>query len=189
VTKIAVLGWGSLLWDRSRWEFDEQHEDWEFDGPVLKLEFSRKSKSRLDALTLVIDPIHGQECQVAYSLSKRATLDEAIADLCAREGTKAGYIGIASADGSRRQGGDANSIEVISIWANDRSMDVVVWTDLPGSFDKVENHEFINAAIDHVQRLSAEGKAMAAEYVWRAPDFVVTPLRNALQAEPWFKRP
>jgi hypothetical protein len=30
---------------------------------------------------------------------------------------------------------------------------------------------------------------MAAEYVWRVPDFVVTPLRETLQAEPWFKNP
>lgn len=38
--KIALLGWGSLLWDK-RPEFDEYHEPWQFDGPELPLEFSR----------------------------------------------------------------------------------------------------------------------------------------------------
>jgi hypothetical protein len=64
---------------------------------------------------------------------------------------------------------------------------VVLWTDLPGSFDDVPKHDFLNAAVNHVQRLPPEGKAMAAEYVWRAPNFVVTPLRESLQAEPWFQ--
>ena len=34
---IAILGWGSLLWDE-RPEFDGQHGDWKFDGPVVPLE-------------------------------------------------------------------------------------------------------------------------------------------------------
>jgi len=186
VARIAILGWGSLLWDISDKGFGDQHEDWKLDGPTLKLEFSRKSTSRLNALTLVIDPIHGQECHVAYSLSKRPSLDEAIADLSAREKTKNGSVGVAFADGSRPNGRDSSSIDVISQWAKDQSIDVVIWTDLPGSFSGVPKHEFIKAAVDHVQRLPTEGKVKAAEYVWRAPDFVVTPLRNVLQSEPWF---
>jgi len=49
-------------------EFDKHHRAWQFNGPKVKLEFSRKSASRLGALTLVIDPIHGEECKVAYAL-------------------------------------------------------------------------------------------------------------------------
>lgn len=48
---IAILGWGSLLWDE-RPEFDQHHGVWQFDGPHLNLEFSRKSSSRENALTL-----------------------------------------------------------------------------------------------------------------------------------------
>jgi hypothetical protein len=189
VTKVAILGWGSLLWDKSQKEFDGRHEQWRFDGPVLKLEFSRKSASRLNALTLVIDPVHGQQCQVAYAMSKRISPEETIADLRARERTMEENIGCIFADGSRRQGRDGNSIDVISQWAKDKSIDVVLWTDLPGSFDGVAKHDFLNAAVNHVQRLPPEGKAMAAEYVWRAPDFIITALRSTLQAEPWFKKP
>jgi hypothetical protein len=64
--KIAVLGWGSLIWDTTaNQEFDRLRGNWRYDGPVLNLEFSRKSKkSRAGALTLVIDPkrtTHGNE--------------------------------------------------------------------------------------------------------------------------------
>ena len=187
--KIAILGWGSLLWDESQSEFAERHDEWRLDGPVLRLEFSRKSASRLNALTLVIDPLHGQECQVAYTMSKRASPEGAIADLRSREKTKEENIGCIIADGSRRQGRHSKSIDVISQWAKEKGFDVVLWTDLPGSFDDVTKDGFAKAALNHVQRLSPQGKAMAAEYVWRAPDFIVTQLRTILQAEPWFQKP
>lgn len=191
MTKIAILGWGSLLWDKNKTqrEFDKHHGAWEFDGPVVKLEFSRRSAKRLNALTLVIDPVHGEECKVAYALSKRKTVEKALADLQTREETIRRNIGYVFTDGPRRQGRDADSVDVILRWAQGASLDVVLWTDLAGDFDNVPKNEFVKAAVDHVQRLPAKAKALAAEYVWRAPEFVVTPLRTALQAEPWFERP
>ena len=90
--KIAILGWGSLLWDQ-RAEFDKQHEGWQFDGPSLKLEFSRVSETRNNALTLVLDSNNGNSCQVAYALSNRKNPDDAICDLRCREGTTLKNIG------------------------------------------------------------------------------------------------
>jgi len=191
MTKIAILGWGSLLWDKNKAQqkFDKHHGPWKFDGPVLKLEFSRKSRKRLNALTLVIDPVRGEACKVAYALSKRRTVEKALADLQEREETGPRSIGCVFTDGSRRQGRDADSVAVILLWAKAASLDVVLWTDLPSHFDHVPKNEFVKGAVDHVQRLPTEAKAMAAEYVWRAPAFIVTPLRTALQAKPWFKKP
>ena len=188
MTKIAILGWGSLLWDKTHREFDRHHGEWKLDGPVLGLEFSRKSASRLNALTLVIDPVRGQACRVAYALSKRRTVEKALADLQAREGTSPRNIGCVFADGSRRQGRDGDSVDGILRWAQNASLDVVLWTDLPGHFAEIPRDGFVKAAVDHVKSLPAEAKALAAEYVWRAPEFIVTPLRTALQAEPWFKK-
>jgi hypothetical protein len=54
MTTIAILGWGSLLWDRKP-EFGKWHDDWRADGPLLKLEFSRMSATRLGTLTLAVD--------------------------------------------------------------------------------------------------------------------------------------
>ena len=186
MTNIAILGWGSLLWDESQREFDDQHEEWRFDGPVLKIEFSRMSRSRENALTLVIDPIHGHECRVAYTLSRRSNAEAAISDLRAREGTNERNIGSFFAGGSRCQGRDSATTNGIGAWAKSKSIDVVLWTDLPGSFENVPQGDFVDAAVDHVRHLPPAGKLKAAEYVRRAPSFVVTPLRRALETAPWF---
>jgi len=44
--RVAILGWGSLLWEGGS-AFDKWHDDWRCDGPILNLEFSRVSASRL----------------------------------------------------------------------------------------------------------------------------------------------
>jgi hypothetical protein len=188
MTKIAILGWGSLLWDESQREFDDQHEEWRFDGPVLKIEFSRISKSRENALTLVIDPIHGHECRVAYTLSRRSNAEAAISDLSAREGTSEQNIGSFSAGGAHCQGRDSTATNGIVAWARSKSIHVVLWTDLPGSFEKVPQGDFVDAAVNHLRRLPPAGKLKAAEYVRRAPSFVVTPLRKAVETVPWFPK-
>src|SRR3989304_5213294 len=75
--RIAILAWGSLLWDEEgNREFDKWRGDWEFDGPSLRIEFSRISKSRKDALTLVIDPENGVPTIVAWCPRKRKKLGD-----------------------------------------------------------------------------------------------------------------
>jgi len=190
--KIAILGWGSLIWDaKANRAFDRLHGEWMWHGPVLKLEFSRKSKtSRAGALTLVIDPKHGAPCTVVYALSTRSGPAEAIEDLRRREGTSAENIGRFLADESQPDPGQNDAaLGTISAWAEEKRLDVVLWTALGGDFDAVFEKDFVRAAVKYVQELKAEGKAKAAEYVWRAPEFVRTPLREALQKEPWFEPP
>lgn len=187
--KVAILGWGSLLWDPSP-DFDERLEAWQTDGPILPLEFSRVSETRGKALTLVVDEKNGSQCQVAYAMTKRKSPEDAVADLRCREGTVLAKIGCFFSDGSRKaQSHSEQTLAAISVWAKAKSLDVVVWTDLSSNFPRksIKKKEFtVPNAIEHLQSLGASGKARAAEYVWRAPDFVTTPLRSALQAEPWF---
>ncbi len=187
--KIAILGWGSLLWDKRR-EFDDQHDEWRSDGPSLKIEFSRVSSTRNGALTLVLDKKNGKECQVAYALSKRKNPDHAICDVRSREGTTLKNIGFYFADKSRMQARDEEVLRVIKSWASTEKIDVVIWTDLESNFQeksKCKRPFSIEAAISHIQALDNEGKANASEYAWRAPAFVATPLREALQSQPWFQ--
>ncbi|WP_338810714.1 hypothetical protein V2V90_20115 [Agrobacterium leguminum] len=183
--RIALLGWGSLIWD-VRPEFDDQHGTWQDDGPVLPLEFSRVSGvTRGRALTLVIDTANGSDCTVKYALSKRRDPEDAIADLRGREGTILKRIGFWFADGKRKY--EFGVPGAIATWAQERKFDAVIWTALESNFEKETGENFsIDAAITHLQSLPPEGKAMAAEYVWRAPSLVNTPLRLALQGEPWF---
>lgn len=186
--RIALLGWGSLIWDK-RPDFDKYHGEWLADGPVLPLEFSRVSgETRKRALTLVIDPDNGVNCTVQYAMSTRKDPDDAIVDLRCREGTVMRRMGFWFADA--RSTCQPPVPETIPIWAKSKSIDAVVWTGLPTNFKDETSEDFsVDAAIRHLQNLSAEGKALAAEYVWRAPDLVQTPLRAALQSAPWFQPP
>lgn len=181
--QIAILGWGSLLWDGGM-EFDRWHDEWKYDGPSLSLEFSRVSESRLGALTLVVDHQYGFLNTVAWCLSKRRTTEDAIADLRCREGTTMQNIrSLSLAEPIPNDNLSAN----ISAWAKDRKLDVVIWTALPSNFETKVNQPFsVNAAVAYLKGLSPEGKAKAAEYIWRAPNFIQTPLRSAIEKESWF---
>jgi hypothetical protein len=182
--RIALLGWGSLIWDE--WpEFDKYHKEWQPNGPLLPLEFSRVSETRKGALTLVIDPQYGTLCKTAYAVSTRRDPADAIADLRSREGTLMKRVGFYFANRSRTC--EPKVPESIASWAAEMRFDVVVWTGLSSNFkDKKKEDYSVAAASRHIQSLSLEGKSMAAEYVWRAPAFVQTPLRIALQTLPWF---
>jgi hypothetical protein len=183
--QIAILGWGSLLWEGGA-DFDRWHDEWRPDGPVLKLEFSRVSSSRLNALTLVIDSEHGVPNTVAWCLSRRRDPDDAIADLRSREGTIPKNIGrIFLAQFGDDQPDDQPTRD-IATWARAHALDVV-WTKLASNFESEVKRPFsVAEAVAHLKRLPAPGKAKATEYVWRAPEFISTPLRSALQKEPWF---
>lgn len=186
--KVAILGWGSLLWDLKP-EFERQHGKWRGAGPVLKIEFCRVSESRKDALTLVIDPDSGAPCRVAYSMSHRSALAEVVADLRCREGTILANIGSLVVNGSANVSKE-ESLQAIKAWALQKKVDAVVWTALRNNFttkSKVKKPFSVPAAIAHLQALDPEEKASAAEYIWRAPAFIETPLRSALQVHPWFQ--
>jgi hypothetical protein len=186
---IVILGWGSLIWD-IRPEFSQSHGVWEADGPTLPLEFSRVSATRENSLTLVLDEKNGSPCQVAYARSTRHNPDDAIADLRCREGTTLRNIGYYFRDGSRRNSRSDYILTTIGAWADASSIDVVVWTDLSSNFESksTQSRPFtVAAAVAHLQSLPVSAKAKAAEYMWQAPQFVDTPLRRIIQAEPWFK--
>ncbi len=183
-----MLGWGSLLWD-SRREFDQWHEPWQYDGPTLKLEFSRVSTSRLGALTLVIDEIHGTPTVVAWCLSKRGNPDDAVCDLRSREGTTLNNIGRVDVAQQVESSDHGAAQAFIVSWAREKRLEVVVWTALESNFEQKTGHPFlVDAAICYLRGLTAERKAKAAEYIRRAPDFVRTRLRAALERESWFSR-
>lgn len=185
--KIAILGWGSLLWEGGA-EFDKWHGNWAYDGPKLKIEFSRISHRRLGALTLVLDNDQGTPTTVAWCLSKRATLEEALSDLRIRENATIAQIGrvIISPDIKPQKASDA--ADQIGTWARANNLDAVIWTALGSNFREKTNHAFsVTAATEYLNSLGAEAKVKAAEYIWRGPNFVMTPLRAAIEIEPWFK--
>ena len=177
---IAILGWGSLLWDtRPKFlSFMDQCSPWQRGGPRLPLEFSRISKSRGGALTLVIDPDNGTETIVSYCISARTRSSDAIEDLRVREGpTRPEWIGSLRAPFQQ-----SPYFSAISEWASSHSFDDVVWTDLPPDFRAFRQPFSVEAAVAHVDGLNPNGAAMAREYLRRAPDFVQTPVRRRFGA-------
>lgn len=186
-SRIAFLGWGSLLWDRNT-PFAKQVGPWRMDGPSLPLEFSRISARRDGALTLVIDPRHGAPCRVACAESRRALPVEAVTDLRDREETQHANIGFALAAARQAQGRHPAVVAAIQAWARAHRFDAVVWTDLAGNFEDLRGEPWtVDAALDYTRALEPPVQIRALDYVRRAPEFVVTPFRTALEAQPWYR--
>jgi hypothetical protein len=177
--RVTLLGWGSLLWEGGG-VFDAWHDPWQSDGPFLRLEFSRVSRSRGGGLTLVIDPENGVPVRVAWCMSRRQTIAEAIEDLRQREQTpnrqSIGWYVI----GGEGHCHDPESLAAIRAWASERELNGVVWTDLQSNFAaKVGKPFSVDAAMRYLKNLRRDAREKAVEYIRRAPPFVRTPVRVA----------
>jgi hypothetical protein len=150
---------------------------WLRGGPSLPLEFSRISKSRGGALTLVIDLENGTETIVSYCVSARTRPSDAIEDLRVREGpTRKEWIG-----SFRTPFEQSRYFHAIRAWASSNAFDDVVWTDLLPDFGALRRPFSVEAAVAYVEGLDPHGKTLAREYLKKAPNFVQTPVRQALQ--------
>ena len=185
--RIAILGWGSLYWDREP-KFDRYHRGWyEAKGPMINLEYSQIVPDKDDGLALVIDPRAGAPCRVGHCISKRDTIRAVVRDLAKREETDAENIGHLQVQSGTAHGHDVETLKTVLDWARRMRMDGVVWTDTPSNFKQRTGKPFsVKSAVQHIRSLKPETKAKVAEYVWRSPKFVDTPLRRALQKPPWF---
>ncbi len=183
-SRIAILGWGSLLSDDPE-QSSNWHGPWLNDGPSLKIEFSRISQTppRRGVLTLVIDPTHGAMNRVAYCYSARGNVDEAIYDLAKRERMPTTRnIGCLVRSNRTEHSHDAASLESIRAWAIANDVDAVIWTGLQSNFDVMAGQAFsVAAAMGHLRGLDDNARAIAMDYVRCAPQFVRTPLRDALE--------
>jgi hypothetical protein len=196
---IAILGWGSLLWDTRHKDaacFDKWHGPWLEDGPSIRLEFSRISRvSRPGALTLVIDPVHGSICQVWYCLSKRTIPDEAFDDLRKRENIPRGReekipvsIGRIFRQHASYVCRDQESYKSIHTWAERKKIDVVTWTDLGSNFSEEKKKPFsVPEGLHHLAGLDPDVRATTLEYVRRAPSCLKTEFRKAVEADLRFR--
>ncbi|MCI0624171.1 MAG: hypothetical protein L0387_21400 [Acidobacteria bacterium] len=182
--KIAILGWGSLIWDPR----DLPREGiWQVGGPTLPIEFSRVSYD--GRLTLVIDPANGVPCSTQFVLSSRSDIEDTICDLSAREGTiseRIGYVGLK--DGTQRCTVHPPGGAIIQYWATVHSFDAVVWTDLPTNFEDETGFAFsIESAEAYLRRLPKCVAKEARKYIENAPPEVQTPLRRRLLETAWLR--
>ncbi len=175
--RIAILGWGSLIGRPGDMLIEGQ---WEPNGPVLKIEFSRISAD--GRLTLVIDPKHGSDVKTQYVKSRRSAIEDAICDLMIREGTDCANIGKCT----KQNSGDCEYANIRD-WLNDSDCDAVIWTNLKSNFEKKwERVPFsLENAFRYLHSLPSICKANARNYINEAPEPTQTRLREYLKSKGW----
>lgn len=187
MSRIVILGWGSLLWDLD----DLQAQivgDWAFRaGPRLPMEFSRISAKRRMGLVLALDPEAGRPCATHAILSRRRSIDAAVADLAARERAPIGRIGWALSDG--RAAGRLPAIQsAVADWCRATGHDGAVWTDLEPNFRQHSGLDWtVPAGVAYLRSREGEDLAEAYRYIRNAPAATRTPLRRALASDAWWR--
>ena len=188
MAKIAVIGWGSLLWDLDDLT-PHVSGDWQVaDGPRLPFEFVRVSPKRKQALVVVIDENHGVHCTTSHIESTRDVLELTIEDLARRERTTTQHIGYVSRDGTVTQSRHEFAAESVKGWLQRSRFDAAVWTDLAGNYLETLGEPFsVAGAIAYLSTLTGESLIEAHRYIESAPRNVETPLRAALREEAWWQ--
>ena len=180
--RIAILGWGSLIWDSRSLKIDGSigNNGWYSNGPYLPIEFARISKD--GRLTLVIrNGVKDQ--QVLYSISLYKNLDEAVLDLSVREECGKNKIGKYIKEKNEVTPIDFNYKEKIANWIEqEQDIDAVIWTNLSSSFkDKIGLELCDINAVNYLTCLSLEAQVKAEEYIRKAPVQIDTKIRNAIE--------
>lgn len=186
--RTVVLAWGSLIGEPHE-EFDSHRQAWVHDGPVFPLEFSRISSTRHGALTIVIDVDFGVPIKTWYAVSKRRDPRDAACDLRAREGTVTRHIGMVDLQANVIRSHWSVITDKVTLWAQERGVRAVVWTDLPSNYTDETGNLFSPASgVDYIKTdLGQEGQDEARRYLAVVPAEVVTPFRSAMDADPWFQ--
>lgn len=190
--RIAVLAWGSLIWDSRELAVVS---GFEAAGPCVRLEFSRISRD--GRLTLVLDEEHGQSCVTYAALSANNSLDDALQNLWNREGFpdeklpedvrahgRTGWVDILSDTHSQRATErHPRAVAAIKDWAKENNYTAAIWTALGSNFHdsgKAAEPFSVDAAIRYLDRRDKLSFARALHYIWSAPPEVDTPLRRAV---------
>ena len=161
---IAVIGWGSLIWCPRTLRIEP---GWHLDGPMLPIEFARKSED--GRLTLVIHPrLKKQRTYWATSTCK--TLPDAIENLRAREGKKCHQEDIQFVDrGGSGHPSDSTSVSVVRKWLMKLgNVDAVIWTGLPGNYDRDSAIRYLRSIKD--PDLLAKGERICTDDAAADPD-------------------
>jgi hypothetical protein len=179
---VAIIGWGSLLWDPRTLVHDGS---WRPNGPVLPLEFSRRSSG--GRLTLVVDHDHGVPCTTYWTSSTHGDVDEVIDDLAVRETTTNRWVGLVDRRTGQAHGRDAATVRAVREWSAAHDLSAAVWTDLPGNFERHVGLPFsVPAAIEHLEELTEPDRTTARRYLQNAPAAVRTRLRSQLHTLSWW---
>lgn len=184
--RVAILGWGSLIWDLESLA-PEVEGPWAMRaGPALPLEFSRISPKRKMGLVVCIDPALGVPCPTHAIASRRDDPRASRADLARRERAPLELIGWVCARSGR---GEGRSAEAALAWCAATGAAGAVWTDLRPNW--AEHHPAtpfsLEAAEAYLMGLAGASRDEAVRYIASAPAETDTPLRRRLAARDWWR--
>ncbi len=119
--RIAIIGWGSLIWDIRKLP---PGETWRRGGPTLPIGWCKGPRPKL-----VVDITHGRDAPTHYVLSHRTKIVDAVADLCDGDDTLVENIGFVNKkEMSRGQGPQyARAFDEIRMWCKKMGFDAAVW--------------------------------------------------------------
>ena len=196
--KIAVLAWGSLVWDQGQLEVGSPFAP---DGPHLPIEFCRVSGQNAAPrrLTLVIDEAIGADCLTYSAQSGLDNLDLALTNLWMREGSegekhpkkirKSGRVAFVDlTTGTESETAvllHPAAVQTIRAWAKAKTYDAVIWTALGSNFGEpaTAGKAFsVEAAVRFLEGRSDDQREVALTYIRNAPPEVKTPVRDAVTA-------
>lgn len=187
MSKIAVIGFGSLLWDLDDLAPKVSGEWKMYEGPILPLEFSLVSRKRHYALALVIDYGDGAPCPTCVIDSVRSEIGATIVDLANRERMEPTNIGFVDRNTGESHSHREETRNTFWNWIEDSNYDGAVWTDGERNFEALTGKAFsLQTAQDHLRSLQGISLEEARRYIRNAPTRVETPLRRALEGAPWW---
>ena len=187
MSKIAVIGFGSLLWDLDDLAPKVSGEWKLYEGPILPLEFSLVSRKRHYALALVIDYGDGAPCPTCVIDSVRSKIGAAIVDLANRERMDPTNIGFVDRNTGESHSHREETRNTLWNWIENSNYDGAVWTDGERNFEALTGRAFsLQTAQDHLRSLQGISLEEARRYIRNAPARVETPLRRALEDSPWW---
>jgi hypothetical protein len=185
--KIAVLGWGSLIWCPSSLRIKTR---WRANGPMLPIEFARISED--GRLTLVIHPGSALQ-QIYWTISDLPELKAARENLKEREHCSLSAIHYHPCE-NRGQPIPSEVTTQLHNWLQEhKDIHAVIWTGLETNWsEKFPEVPFSpENAVRYLDKLDAERKRTklayerAKEYLTNAPPAVQTKVRNLMREKGW----
>ena len=180
MTRIASIGWGSLIWSPRELPL---LSCWFTDGPNLPVEFTRQATD--GRITLVIDKT-AKPVRTLWALLDVETISHAHEALRRRENVpeqRPHHIG------SWQVGADAPSpLPGLEAWMRERDLSGVVWTALPSQFAGIPRSPTADEIVSYLKGLTGQTRQRAEEYIRRAPAQTDTAYRRRIEAELGWKR-
>jgi hypothetical protein len=172
--RIAVLGWGSLIWDPRGLPIEGA---WGEDGPELGVEFARKSSD--GRITLVVSP-DVEPVKVLWNCLNVNTTEQARKALADRENSEA--IAVLSL---RAATNDTAEAKKVYAWAEGHEVEHVIWTALPPRNTAGVRGVMPTSSeiVEYLRKLQGDIRVKAERYVRRTPKQIKTRYRTQIEKD------